>query len=240
VTTDVTVIDGDAARWMATIERADSALAEAVAQADLPRLVAIHDQAAALTAFAQQQRYAEAWQREGATIKLRSERHIGEILAELERAKTGPRVMEVSGNVAANSDEFGPLDSAGDGAPESQAEPDAPPRSPYQQALRDNDIDPREARRWQVEASLSEPAFARFIAETPEPTSTALLREARTLTRIAPTPRERPATVRAEVNRSDVTNALAILDGLSEHDPEGVAEVCRVFALVAKKAGLAG
>lgn len=236
--------------FLETIENADRWISRAVEESDLWSLLLSLAELPAvdqLARLADSQRYTEEWGRKIAVTNLSLRRGIGDVLAQIERGKAGrPDSTNNRGQAGRNFDEFGNMlgdDGSGDAdwAPESQIA-DEPQLTPYQLALKEHDISPTQARRFQQEASLPEPAFRRYVDAAEEPTAAGLLREVRAAARPAPVivPRApMSAPMQPAVTRADVTNALAILEGLREADPEGVTEVRRILELVAKKAGLA-
>ena len=115
-------------------EKAKRALAEA---RSIDEVKQVRDKAEALRLYVKQQGDGLEMQNDIAEIKLRAERRAGELLAEFERGKTGPKLPD---RLSDNSE--------------------------YRQALEDAELNERTARRWQTEAALPEETFEQHVAET--------------------------------------------------------------------------
>ena len=99
----------------------------------------IRDQAEAIRQYIKQQKGSFEMQNHAAEIKLRAERRAGEMLKEIERVTPQEAVSH------------------------SMMEHDTPS---YTEILKQNEIAPVTAHRWQIEAEIPEERFEQFIAET--------------------------------------------------------------------------
>lgn len=120
---------------LAKLSAATTALAEA---RTLDEVTHIRDMAEAARTYARAAKLGLEAQNHAAEIKLRAERKAGELLADLERGKTGPKT-ELDSIMESNS--------------------------PYRQVLTENDIAPTTAHRWQTVAELPDELFEEHIAE---------------------------------------------------------------------------
>lgn len=147
--TETAVVPAEAERFVQSVFAAETALAEVNTLAEA---VEIRDQAEAIRQFADTARYGEKFLRLAGAFKLRAERKVGELLAELERGTAG-RPSEISDSVS--------------------------PISDYRRTLDDLHIETRTAQRWQLAAAVSISAFDSYVAEATEVTVAGLLRHAK-------------------------------------------------------------
>jgi N6-adenosine-specific RNA methylase IME4 len=103
----------------------------------IPEVKELRDKAQVIQDYMKQQKYSFEAQNHAAELKLRAERRLGEMLKEIERSE--------GGRPEKNSFHHG---------------------TSYQQVLKENEIGRTTAHRWQLESSMPEETFERFIAET--------------------------------------------------------------------------
>lgn len=147
MTTEVVAVQGED-QWAAALARIPAMISEFAAVRDVPGLVRLHDQIAALERYAEQHSIEADAARQMVIHRLSTERAVGAILVDLERGKGNQYTVEpdtVSGST-----------------------------SPYRQALAQARLEERVAQRWQVESKLSEAGFREWATSVQEPTSAAL------------------------------------------------------------------
>src|ERR1051326_6114089 len=133
---------------LAKLDRAVLALSQA---RTLDDILAIRDIADAARVYAQAAQRGLQAMNYAAEVKLRAERKAGAFLAELERAKPGPK-PKLAADSAGNSESA--ADSAGN--------------SEYSQTLKDTGVTERRAQEWQKEATVPDGDFEAFVTETNE------------------------------------------------------------------------
>lgn len=169
---------------LARLSAATTALAESRTLDEVKRIL---DLAEAARTYARAAKMGLEAANYAAEIKLRAERKAGELLAQLERDKPGPRT-ELNSSVEFNSE--------------------------YRAVLTENDIAPTTAHRWQTVATVPDEVFEEHIAEVrqeqQEITSAGLLRLAGELKRAA-------TVVGAAWSETELARKSRVLDGMTVH-----------------------
>ena len=211
------MINEKAAGQLVALDEARTRLAKV---ASIDEAKGIRDKAEALRHYAKQQGLGLEAQNKAAEIKIRAERRAGEILAEVPRTPPEKR-NAITPHAGGKS-------------------------KTYEQVLKDADIKPTTADRWQAEASIPEPIFEAFVATAKEHgaelTSAATLAFAKSNspdihTDIAKSVREDPCVrwVKALGGVTDLVRALEPLsrkiDAATKKNTRGtVARLVKVFS----------
>ena len=211
------MINEKAAGQLVALDEARTRLAKV---ASIDEAKGIRDKAEALRHYAKQQGLGLEAQNKAAEIKIRAERRAGEILAEVPRTPPEKR-NAITPHAGGKS-------------------------KTYEQVLKDADIKPTTADRWQAEASIPEPIFEAFVATAKEHgaelTSAATLAFAKANspdihTDIAKSVREDPCVrwVKALGGVTDLVRALEPLsrkiDAATKKNTRGtVARLAKVFS----------